>query len=92
MINYEAMNDPDTYVPNHIRDGIKNYIENGIPNGSFVTAILANDLREACGRADAWNSRALVTIVSWFWNFAPSPCWGSQEKVTAWLAKFKEAA
>lgn len=54
-------------------------------------AVLSNDLKEACGRADSFNRRILFEIVVWLYNNAPITCWGSPEKVDAWLtAKAKE--
>ena len=61
------------------------YVKERIPTGSFLEAVLCNDLREAIGRADENNQRVLPEIVAWLYNEAPSNCWGSREKVTAWL-------
>lgn len=36
----------------------------GLPTGSFVQAVLDNDLRGAFGRADHINRKALIVIVS----------------------------
>lgn len=74
-------------LPYHLRGGVQRYIEQGIPPGDFMLAVLSNDLREACGRADELNQHLLWEIVSWFYNEAPSPCWGSPAKVDAWLAE-----
>lgn len=84
-INYAAMDKPGTFVPAHIRDGIKFYIENRIPPGSFVTAVIRNDLRGAVGQADHINLQCLPTIVGWFYHCAPAPCWGSKEAMENWL-------
>ncbi len=86
------MNDSHSYVPEHTRDTLVNYIEKGVPIGSFVYAILTNNLSEAFGRADHINSQHIKTIVSWIYNFAPSTCWGSPEKVEAWYKRFREVA
>jgi hypothetical protein len=56
------------------------------PTGSFLRAILENDLREACVRADVVNRYELATIVLWLHHYVTSTAWGSPEKVTAWLA------
>jgi len=55
--------------------------------GSFLTAVLSNNLTQACGRADDSNLRALPDIVRYCYNELPSDCWGSPEKVEAWRAK-----
>lgn len=74
-------------LPQGLRVGMYNYITQGIPPGGFLFAVLSNDLREACARADDINRHLLFEIVGWLWNEAPAPCWGSPAKVNAWLAE-----
>lgn len=74
-------------IPSHMRDAITLYIEQGVPAGGFLTAVLENDLRNAAGRGDDENQRALVRWVQYLYSYAPSGCWGSPEKVVAWIAK-----
>lgn len=75
-------------VPGHMHDGIMRYINHGEPNlGGFLMAFLDNDLKQAFARADTINAHNMVHIVSWFWNEAPSDCWGSKERREAWQAK-----
>lgn len=71
-------------VPEHIRDGLKLYIAKGLQPGDFLTAVLCNDLREACARADDINRHRLFDIVSFLYCYAPAACWGSTEKFAAW--------
>jgi len=73
-------------LPAGLQGGMRRYIENGIPPGHFLLAVLNNDLREACSRADDINRHLLWEIVGWLWNEAPAPCWGSPEKVSMWIA------
>lgn len=68
-----------------LTQGVKLYIENRIEPGSFLCALMENDLKEACARADDVNRHMLFEIVNWFYNEAPSTCWGSREKVKRWL-------
>ena len=91
-INYTAMNERETYVPEHMRDGFKLWIEHGISPGSFGRAVLNNDLKGACGKADHINKQHLFTIVAWFYNYAPCDCWGHPVNVTDWEDKFRSAA
>lgn len=77
-------------MPEHMRPGLKLYVERGIPPGSFMMAILMNDLKEACGRADHINRYAIFDIVQVLYNEVPSTCWGSPEKVFDWIRKHKE--
>lgn len=79
MMNY------DSYPNRGNVAGIRNYIERRVPPGGFLLAILTNDLREACARANHINQRLIFEIVVWFWNEAPANCWGSHERVEEWL-------
>ena len=84
MINYDAMNDPHTYVPFHMREGFKLWIEHAISPGSFGMAVLSNDLTNAINFADSINKWHLNGIVSWLFYYAPSECWGSPDCVKNW--------
>ena len=53
--------------------------------GHFLMAVLKNDLREAINRADPENRKWLAQIVCYCHNEIPSCCWGSPEKVEAWI-------
>ena len=77
-------------APN-LADGLERYIEHGVPPGHFLTKVLENDLLGACERADSTNRRILFEFVFWLVNYAPSECWGSPEKVDAWLDKWTAA-
>jgi hypothetical protein len=61
------------------------YIDHKIEPGGFLTAVLCNDLTEATGRADVYNRRKLFEYIQFLYNDAPGDCWGSREKVSAWL-------
>ena len=37
-------------------DAIKRYVEDGIPPGGFLEAVICNDLQNAVGLADAWTT------------------------------------
>ena len=56
------------------------------PTGGFLRAALENDLKETCFCADDRNQALLYLIVKYLYNEIPSKCWGSPEKVQAWLA------
>ncbi len=71
-------------VPEHIRAGLAEYVIRGTPTGGFLEALLCNDLREACGRADDTNAPRLVNIVKWLYNETPAGCWGSVDKYLKW--------
>ena len=72
-------------VPENILGALDRYVEHRIPPGSCTLAILSNDLQGAYGRADHMTAAAMHDIVRYIYNCLPSACWGSREKVQAWL-------
>lgn len=64
---------------------LRRYIEDHAPVGYFLTRVLENNLSEAVGAADEENLKNLPAFVGYLYNEAPSQCWGSPEKVKAWL-------
>lgn len=76
-----------TRIPPITLDSLRLYIEERRHTGSFLEAVLSNDLREACNRADTDNARALFDLVAYLHNRCPSGCWGSPEKVSQWLGR-----
>ena len=90
--------DPETYYDRlkpKYRGGMRRYIEERIPTGSFLRAVLENDLYSAARRADLESRRDLYDLCMWLqWN-APKACFGSKQAVAEWLAPSpppKEAA
>ena len=73
------------YIPARMMEGLKRYIENKVPPGDFLSAVICNDLKEAIGRADDENLRNLPAYVAYLYNEAPSSCWGSKKKMDKWL-------
>lgn len=75
-----------------IRDDIREAMEaygrgENLHPGSFIRAVLENDLLMAGGVADPYNRAALCDTVQWCFNNLPRACWGSKEKVKAWLER-----
>lgn len=68
-----------------IKASLKRYVENKIPTGGFLRAVLENNLFVAIGRADIQNRNKLHNICIYIYNELPSNCWGSKEKVEKWL-------
>lgn len=75
-------------VPSHMHDGYLLYIRDGIRPGSFLCAVLSNNLEDACNRADLENRHALFAHVVFLANHAPRGCWGSPAAVDAWVDNF----
>lgn len=73
-------------IPAHCRDGLIGYIMHGHEPGDFLRAVLENDLKGAVSRADAANRASIANYVAFLYNYAPTPCWGSAERVHAWIA------
>ncbi len=72
-------------IPQNTKEGLDRYVNDRIPTGSFLYAVLTNDLFEATGRADNNNKGALFQICQYIYNELPSGCWGSPEIVKEWL-------
>jgi len=72
-------------IPARMGDGILLYVEHHIQPGDFLTAVICNDLKGACARADDENLQNLPAFVAWFYNYAPAGCWGSPELMSRWL-------
>jgi hypothetical protein len=67
---------------------MQRWIEAGIQPGSFLSSVIANDLKEAFRCADDQNAAGMRGIVSWFYNQCPMTAWGSVAKAEAWAARF----
>lgn len=71
-------------IPDYMVGAIVQYVEHGIEPGSFLSAVLENDLNEAFGRADTANRYCLDEYVNLLYNFAPRACWKSRENFVGW--------
>lgn len=72
--------------PDTIED-ILRYVNDKVPPGDFLQAVLENNLKESFQRADEDNIRSMFEIVQFIYNEIPASCWGSPEKVKKWLEK-----
>ena len=77
-------------LPEHCREGMILYIEYGVIPGSFLTAVIENDLVHSFAYADDINIKRLFDYAGFLYNECPSQAWGSKEKVAAW-AKARKA-
>ena len=71
-----------------IKEALDDYASKGHLPGDFLKSVLRNDLKEAHARADDYNRETLNEIVSYIYNYLPSTCWGSEEKVNDLLMKW----
>jgi len=74
-------------IPEHMRDGIRLYLEHGLMPGSFLRFVLENNLVEAVTHADRINRTHLVEWAKFLYNEMPLDSWGSKEIVEAWSKK-----
>jgi len=76
-------------IPESTKGTIDNYVKHGLEPGSFVKAVLSNDLNSAFGCADGINTICMRAIVAYVYNYIPNTCHGSPEIVRGWLDKFR---
>jgi hypothetical protein len=67
----------------HMEESVRLYVEHGILPGSFLQAVLANNLIHAAGRADSINAE-LLREWAFFLLELPDECWGSWGQVVKW--------
>jgi hypothetical protein len=72
-------------LPEHMQDAMRRYVEHGIRPGSFLYLILCNDFVHALGHADPINMARIVSFAGFLYLEASQGCWGSREKVDAWI-------
>lgn len=73
-------------IPEHMREGLANYVERGYRPGDFLRCVISNDLRGAVAHADDINRHLLYDYVIFFHAYAPSQCWGSPQAMENWIA------
>jgi hypothetical protein len=72
-------------IPEHMLDAVAGYVDDHYPVGSFLQAVISNDLFRAVSKADDLNRDRLVNYVAFFYNYAPASCWGSPEAYASWV-------
>lgn len=70
-IDFSTMENPETFVPEHMRDGYERYFEFGISPGSFGMAIINLDEAQAKNRADHINIHHIETQIEWMKKYSP---------------------
>ena len=81
----KQMNIDYNTLPDRLRHGMKLYVDHGIDPGSFLMAVLTNNLIGALNTADPNNLRDLKEIVNWFHGELPGGCWGTEDVVENWI-------
>lgn len=81
----------DPYYPIDDMFGcLERYLNHGIEPGSFLTAVLSNDLKGAVMRADATNLHRLDQIVGYIYHHLPAHAWGSPTQLEIWKRIVKD--
>jgi len=71
-------------VPEHLRQGLVDYVLRAQTPGGFLRAVIDDQLCEAIMRADFVSREHLREIVQWLAGYAPGPCHGSAAKRRSW--------
>lgn len=71
-------------IPEYMHEGLVLWILEGIKPGSFLRAVLSNDLRGAVVTADGENRKAFVHYIEFLVNAAPEGCYGNPAVLTNW--------
>lgn len=83
---------PDEYrIPVYMQKALLDWIHHGKRPGSFLTAVLENNLMTAVCCADPTNVNLLKQYALYLYNETPGGpegCHGSRQKVDAWERKF----
>ena len=72
-------------LPLHMVEGVMSYVMKGRKTGDFLRGVLENDLTMSVLHADRRNQACLESWVDWLVWYAPPTCWGSPDKVRAWI-------
>lgn len=77
---------PAHQIPSRFLEPLTGYVKfRQYPQSAFLLAVLENSLSTTVVRMDAEGFLALPQIIAWLLETVPTACWGSPEKVTAWL-------
>lgn len=74
-------------VPPRLLEALRAYAIERRATGQFLRAVLENDFQGAIGRADPESLSAIKGIAEYVFGALPSQCWGSREKINAWLSQ-----
>ncbi len=80
-------------VPEHLRPGLRRYIEDGVRPGDALFAILCNaPAAEVVLRCDELVLPRLADIYRFLHNDCPSQCWGTRSTCEAWVQAHEAAS
>lgn len=70
-----------------IMAGLQRYVGQHIRPGDFLCCVISNDLVGAFSSADEHSIATMHSIVGWLYSEAPAMCWGSRDRLNAWLSR-----
>lgn len=74
-------------IPGHMHGAVRRYVDQGLPPGGFLTAVLCHDLFETFGNADETNLSYIYNWVNFVYNYLPAQCHGNEQRVAEWCSK-----
>jgi len=83
-MKYQGLRFPDAF-PAHLRPGMAAYFKEGVLPGSFLVAVLENNLYQAFACADEVSKAGLEDVVRWCYMNLPSVAWGNEDRVMQWV-------
>lgn len=89
-VNLELGYDEDAdwgMLPRYMHEGLKRYLTDHVEPGDFLSAVLRNDLMDACARADETNQHLLWHYVYFLHNYAHPASYGSEAYFEAWIKR-----
>ncbi len=72
-------------IPSHMHKAITAYVLEHRKPADFLAAVLESNLKEAVLLADEENMTALHHWINLLYWYVPGICWGSPDKVKAWV-------
>ena len=75
----------EQYIPPHILRGLIRYRDEHIPVGSFLEAVLSNNLTGALASADEYSLYSLPFIHRWIRENMHKIAWGSRILYDQWI-------
>lgn len=85
-ISHEAEAELHRLVPQHLWGGLRRFLEDHVRPGSFLSAALSNDLKDAVATGDVQSLVGLISLVRWLGSYAPIDAWGSRDAFESWLS------
>ncbi len=85
ILRADVSNIDYSLAPEHLRIGLRNYIESGYVPGSFLQSILKGDIHAAIKVADNSSLMQLRSLIIFIEEEFPEVAYGTPEKFNNWL-------